>query len=102
MPGLLCQAKQDEKNGFGQRKRFHIAFNDMSYDAILLAKVVRVKRKLRFRVKPQCAGAGWGWVCWFPKSTFGTARDPSLAAKYALFTLNPMPEANMLAGNCCT
>src|SRR5213083_3406618 len=46
------------------------------------------------------AGAGCGAGFGAEKFTFGTSRDPSVAAKYALFGLNPAHWAKMLLGNC--
>src|SRR3989442_9146487 len=48
------------------------------------------------------AGAGCGAVFGAEKFTFGTSREPSAAAKYALFGLNPAHRAKMLFGNCGT
>jgi hypothetical protein len=56
----------------------------------------------RFRHQRAGAGAVCGCAGGLEKSTLGTVLDASVAVKYALFGLKPIPDANMLAGNCCT
>jgi hypothetical protein len=65
MLSLSGQTEQDEKNGFCEWKCLHIAYYDMSYNAIITRRKVRVKEKVL--VTRDCAAAD-AFVRWLLRS----------------------------------